>query len=349
MDNRLMNAKAIASLIPDELSQLIEQIGNTPLKPVDLLISGTMRRVYLKLEGANPAGSIKDRTGYALIQNMEASQRLGKGTEVIESTSGNLGVALALICKARGYAFRAIIDPKTTRENISKMEAFGAKIDLVHQVDINGGYLFSRLARVQQLCEDLPTRVWTDQYNNPANPRVHYLHTGPEIYQQMDERLDAIFIPVSTGGTLAGIGSFFREVSSSTRIIGVDAHGSVVFGSPPGPRKLTGIGSSRSSSFLSATLYDTSLLIADEEAFACCRELFFKTGIKVGGSSGAALAACARYLQAHPEHKNVVCLCPDSGENYASSIFNTAWLAQQGIVLTNAHLGPLQNIRDPLA
>lgn len=342
-----MDVRTISGLSSGELSQLVEQIGHTPLRPIDLVISERVQRVYLKLEGENPTGSIKDRTGDALIQEMERGGRLSKGVEVIESTSGNLGVALALICRARGYRFRAIIDPKTTRENIGKMEAFYAKIDMVRQPDVNGGYLLSRLARVRELCEESPGYVWTDQYNSPANPRVHYLHTGPEIYQQMGGHVGAIFAPVSTGGTLAGIGSFFREVSASTRIIGVDARGSVVFGTPPGPRKLTGIGSSRPSSFLSPALYDTYMLVGDEEAFSYCRILFRKTGIKVGGSSGATLAACARYLQVYPDLKNVVCVCSDDGENYTSSIFNHVWLEQQGILLTGAHLEPLQDILCP--
>jgi cysteine synthase A len=160
----------------------------------------------------------------------------------------------------------------------------------------------------------------------------------------MHGEVDAVFAPVSTGGTLAGIGSFFREVSPATQIIGVDAHGSVVFGTPPGPRKLTGIGSSRLSNFLAKCLYDTHMLVRDEEAFAFCRALYDATGIYIGGSGGAVVAACTQYLLAHPQAVNVVCVCADSGANYASSIFNDAWLQQQGFDLPDNWLGPLQGI-----
>src|SRR5262249_32244417 len=148
------------------------------------------------------------------------------------------------------------------------------------------GYLQSRLKRVQELCHFSKKYIWTNQYTNTANPGIHYTATGPEIYHQMNGQVDTIFVPVSTGGTLAGIGRFFREVSPSTHIVGVDAYGSIVFGSPPAPRKLTGIGSSRPSSFIHPDLYDAHMLVRDEEAFAFCRALSFTTGIKVGGSSG---------------------------------------------------------------
>ncbi len=340
----LMDATNIAQLSPAQLRGLLDQIGNTPLEPIYLVIDGNIRKIYLKLEGANPAGSVKDRTGYALVNDLEQRGLLREGSVVVESTSGNLGVALAMICRAKGYPFLAIVDPKTTPENLVKMRALNAMIELIDQPDANGGYLLSRLARIQELCQLSDKYAWTNQYSNDANPNAHYKTTGPEIYRQLDGEVDAVFAAVSTGGTLAGIGRFFREFSPSTHIIGVDARGSVAFGTPAGPRKLTGIGSSRRSNFISPEMYDTHLLVGDEEAFAFCRALYAATGIKVGGSSGATLAACARYLQAHPDLKNVVCLCPDGGENYDSSIFNDQWLRQHDIALSQEHLGPVQDI-----
>src|SRR5450631_3798956 len=330
MDLRLLDSQGISALTPADLDLLVHQIGHTPLQLIYLMINGIARTVYLKLEGANPTGSIKDRTGYALVQNLEEQGMLSSNTIAVESTSGNLGVALALICKARGYTFIAVIDPKTTSENRAKMQALGARIELVEQPDTNGGYLLSRLERVQQLCRQSQSIVWTNQYSNPVNPLIHYRSTGPEIYHQMEREVDAIFVPVSTGGTLAGISSYFREVSPRTHIIAVDAQGSVIFGAPPAPRKLTGIGSSQASHFITSCVYDQSILIGDAEAFTFCRTLDVYTGLKVGGSSGAVLAACARYLQIHPHLRNVVCVCSDSGENYGTSIFNDTWLKQHG-------------------
>ena len=344
MESLLMDSGSLAEVTSVQLQRLVERIGNTPTEPIYLVIDGRVRKVYLKLEGANPAGSVKDRTGYALLRDLEKRGILRAGSIVVESTSGNLGVALAFICRAKGYPFLAIVDPKTTQENLVKMRALGAMIELVETPDVNGGYLLSRLARIQELRQLSDSYAWTDQYANAANPYIHYSTTGPEIYRQLNGQVDAVFAAVSTGGTLAGIGRYFREASPRTRIIGVDARGSVVFGAPPGPRKLTGIGSSRRSSFISAEMYDTHMLIGDEEAFAFCRALDSATGIKVGGSSGAVLAACARYLQTHQALEHVVCVCADGGENYASSIFNDEWLRQHGIAFSPAHLSPVQDI-----
>ncbi|HTK10442.1 MAG TPA: 2,3-diaminopropionate biosynthesis protein SbnA [Ktedonobacteraceae bacterium] len=339
-----MEAAAIADLAPAEMDKLAQQLGNTPVEPIDLVIDGVARKVYLKLESENPTGSVKDRTGYGLIQNLETQGLLHKRSVVIESTSGNLGVALSFFCKLKGYQFLAVIDPKTTQENLAKMQALGAQIEMVDKPDENGGYLLSRLERVHELCESSSNYIWTNQYMNTANPHIHYRSTGPEIYNQMEKKVDAVFVAVSTGGTLAGIGGFFRKVSPATTIIGVDVHGSVIFGTPPAPRKLTGIGSSRPSNFITNELYSLHMLVSDEEAFAFCRALWETTGIKVGGSSGAVLAACAKYLQAHPEAKDVVCVCADSGDNYANSIFNDEWIQRQGLTLTQSHLDPVQDI-----
>jgi N-(2-amino-2-carboxyethyl)-L-glutamate synthase len=349
MESLLMDTSSIAELTPAHLHRLVNQIGNTPLEPIYLVIEGKVRKVYLKLEGANPAGSVKDRTGYALVQNLENRGLLREHSIVIESTSGNLGVALAFVCRAKGYPFLAIVDPKTTPENLAKMQALGAMIEPVDQPDVNGGYLLSRLARIEELCQLSDKYVWTDQYSNATNPHIHYTTTGPEIYRQLNGKVDAIFAAVSTGGTLAGIGRYFREVSPATQIIGVDARGSVVFGTPSGPRKLTGIGSSRRSSFILREMYDTHMLVGDEEAFAFCHALYAATGIKVGGSSGAVLAACASYLQAHQELEYVVCVCADCGENYTSSIFNEEWLQQHGISFFPHHLKPVQDILHTLS
>lgn len=210
--------------------------------------------------------------------------------------------------------------------------------------DEAGGYLLSRLARVRELCASSDRLVWPNQYANLANPRAHEEGTGPEILGQMEGELDAVFVPVSTGGTLAGIGRFLRRESPATRIVAVDAAGSVALGGRPGPRLLTGIGASRRSSFLTRDLYDERSLVGDAAAFAFCRALAAATGVRAGGSSGAVLAACARNLAAHPELEHVVCLCADRGESYASTIFNDRWLRRQRLDARAAGLGPVEAI-----
>jgi len=328
-----------------ELREIADRIGQTPLLPVYLEMKARTYKIHLKLEGMNPTGSMKDRVGSALIRQLHDQGRLREETVIVESSSGNLGVALALQCKARGYPLVIVVDPKATPENIAKMQALGAQIDMVHLPDVNDGYLLTRLARVQELCNRHKNYIWTNQYANAANPAIHYSCTAPEIYRQMNGKVDLIFVPVSTGGTLAGIGQFFREVSRSTHIVGVDACGSVVFGFPARARKLTGIGSSRRSNFIHESLYDSHILIKDEEAFAFCHSLYRTTGIKVGGSSGAVIAACAKYLAAHPSAQNIVCVCADDGENYNSTIFADAWLRTCGIALSEDHLGAVVDMK----
>ncbi|GHO70208.1 2,3-diaminopropionate biosynthesis protein SbnA [Ktedonobacter sp. SOSP1-52] len=327
----MINFSIIQDVPLVELSNMVQSIGNTPIHPIQMLINKKIHTVHLKLECENPTGSMKDRTGYGLIQDLEDRGLLSPSSTIVESTSGNLGVALALICKSRRYQFIAVVDPKTTQENISKMEALNARIDYVQQPDENGGYLLSRLARVQELCALNEQYVWTNQYANSANPTIHYLSTGPEIYQQMNGKLDAIFAPVSTGGTLAGIGRYLRKVHPATTIVGVDAHGSMAFGAPPATRRLTGIGSSRRSNFITHALYDHAIHVRDEEAFAYCHALYEKTGLLLGGSSGCVLFACANFLATHPDMKDIVCVCADSGENYKTTIFERAWLQQLNI------------------
>lgn len=340
----MMEMEAILAMTPTALAKTIDLIGNTSLKSIYLNVDGVVRRVHLKLEGENPAGSVKDRTAIALIRQLEAQQRIKRDSIIIESTSGNLGVALAMICRARGYQFLSVVDPKASRENVARMQALGADIEQVFEADASYGYLLARLDRVRQLCRKSENYIWTDQYSNTANPRIHYSFTAPELYRQMNGRIDALFIAVSTGGTLAGIGRFLREKSPSTRIIGVDAKGSVVFGGVPGPRRLTGIGSAQQSVFITRELYDDYVLVSDEKAFAFCRALYDLTGMSVGGSAGAVLVACVEYLRRHPQLERIACLCADRGENYSSTIFNDDWLKQQGLDVSFDQLEGLRDI-----
>jgi cysteine synthase A len=215
---------------------------------------------------------------------------------------------------------------------------------MVNKLDEAGGYLLARLAHIREMLAEDPGLLWTNQYKNMANPQAHYLGTAPELFRQREHKVDAVFVAVSTGGTLAGIGRYFREVSPQTRIIAVDARGSVAMGGAPGKRKLIGIGSSQRAEFVDVGLFDEIIYVEDCEAFAFCRALDSSTAIKVGGSSGACLAACARYLQAQSAVERAVCICADRGEHYASSIFSDLWLAQNGLEIGPRHLGPVGDI-----
>ena len=305
----------------------------TPIVELALTVAGRRRAVFLKLEGESWSGSVKGRTARSLVSDLERRGVLGPESILIESTSGNLGVALAQIAHARRYRFVAVVDPKTSAENVARMRRLGTLVELVESPDETGGYLLSRLDRVRELCASSHRFVWPDQYSNAANPRAHELETGPELYGQMGGSVDAVAVAVSTGGTLAGLARFLRRASPGTTLIAVDAAGSVALGGAPGPRLLTGIGASQPSQFLTTDLFDERLVVADEEAFSLCHAVRAATGLALGGSSGAVLAAIRRFLEANPDAERVVCLCADGGEGYMSTIYDRNWLEVRGLEL----------------
>jgi N-(2-amino-2-carboxyethyl)-L-glutamate synthase len=303
----------------------------TPIVPIRATVGGREVTIRLKLESANRWGSIKDRTALGLVISI-ANLLDDPSATLVESTSGNLGVALAAIAKTLGRRFVAVVDPNLSPALAAKMAQAGAQLDYVTEPDRYGGYLDARLARVAQLLESLPGAVWADQYHNPANPLAHYSSTAPELLRQAPH-VDAVFVAVSTGGTLAGVGRYLREHAPRTRIVAVDVPGSRVFGQPAGRRLLTGIGASRHSSFLEAGLWDDVVIVEDAAAIAICHQILEETGICLGGSSGASVAACLRYVLQHPQIVAPVCVCPDGGASHARTIYDTEWLESKSVNL----------------
>ena len=311
-------------------AKLGSRASQTPMVEVEAVVSGRARRVRLKLDGANRWGSTKDRTAVGLLDALEAAGELAPGATVVESSSGNLGVALAALTRERGYGFVAVVDPRVPQWSLDAMRGLGAGVEMVEEPDLHGGYLLARLRRVQRLVET-EGFVWTDQYRSPANPAVHRAETGPELWRQTADACDAVFVAVSTGGTLAGVSRYLRDVSPETRVVAVDVVGSVALGGAPGPRLLTGIGSARPSDFVRQRDYDVCAHVTTEEAVAHCRGLAAATGVRVGGSSGAVLAAWARLLDSGESCEKAACLCPDGGGTYEDTIYDDDWLHAHGV------------------
>jgi N-(2-amino-2-carboxyethyl)-L-glutamate synthase len=326
----------LTAISPDDLQRLPRLIGNTPV--VEVHLAGMTGRVQVKLEGANPGGSSKDRPALHILDTLRRQGRLQAGGHVVDSTSGNWGVSVAWLARARGYRFTAVSDPRVTPENLARIRRLGAVVEIVEERDETGGYLLTRVRRAQAIAES-EGAVWLNQYGNAGNPEAHYRTTAPELWTQMDGRLDVVFIPASTGGTLAGISRYLREHSPRTTIAAVDGEGSVMFGaSTPGPRLVNGLGSSRPSDFLDAGAYDRVVRVPAREAFRYCRALAAE-GLSVGGSSGAAVAACAALLGTDGGSEvRALCLCPDQGANYRSTVFDDGWLARNGLGMD--HPGP---------
>lgn len=303
----------------------------TPLVDVMLRIGSQWRHVGLKLESFNPGASIKYRTARGLLAGLEQQGLLQPGSALVESTSGNLGVALALLSQARGYRFTAVTDPKTDPVVLEHIEGLGARVILSTEPDGAGGYLLSRLRTVRRLLAEEPGMVWPNQYENPSNPAVHYNETAPEIHRQYPG-LDAVFVATSTGGTLAGVGRYFKTAAPWVTVVGVDLRGSRVFGLPGGQRLVTGIGSSRPSLFLRPDDYDDVIIVDDLEAISACHHLRDALGVGLGGSSGAVVAACSRYLAENTRIRRPVCICPDGQSNYVNTLYNPAWLAEHHLL-----------------
>jgi 2,3-diaminopropionate biosynthesis protein SbnA len=316
---------------PASWEEFRARLGNTPQLPVRVRVGDRWRGVWLKLEARNPSGSTKDRTAYSLVQSLEAGHGDGGGLTIIESTSGNLGSALALICNLRGHQFIAVVDPKIAASNLELMCRLGAEIQMVREPDEHGNYLVPRLERVQVLLQARPDAHWADQYSNDANPRIHYLQTGPEILRQTHERVDAVYVATSTGGTLAGIATYLRAMKPAVRVVAVDAVGSLLFSDRAAPRHLTGIGANHKSPFIRPEQFDASRLVDDATAFAYCRKVHQEIALPIGGSSGASIAACVEDLAEHPELENPVCILADDGRKYRDTIYQDAWLNEIGL------------------
>lgn len=285
-------------------------------------------RLMAKLEGFNAAGSIKLKTAVGLIEDAEERGLLSPGDRVIESSSGNLGIALASVCASRGYRFTCVADPNTLGQSIALMRAFGAEVVVVDRRDANGGYLQSRIDYIHLRRTADPDLVWLNQYANPANPRTHHDRTAAAIVREFPD-LDYLFVGAGTTGTLMGCAAYFREHSPRTQVIAVDTEGSVTFGHPPAPRHIPGLGTSRRPEILRPEVPDDVVIVPEREAVAMCRRLAAGYGIAAGGSTGSVLAAVARYLPILPPGASVTVIAPDTGDRYLDTIYNDDWVLER--------------------
>jgi cysteine synthase len=262
---------------------------------------------------------------------LDRAEPLVPGTVVVESTSGNLGLAMARQLAEIDCRLIAVIDPKTPPTTRDTLAAAGVEVCYVDSPDGFGGYQLTRLERVRALCAANPGYRWPNQYGNYANPWIHQLTTGPEIARQGGRELDAVYVAVSTGGTLAGISAHLRTLDRPIRVVAVDAHGSLVTGSSPGRRHIAGIGASRPSAFLTDYSYDAAIRVDDAGAIAVCRILLADTGLALGGSSGCVLRACLTDLAGEHPPRHPLCVSPDAGDRYRATIYDDTWLTSVGI------------------
>ncbi|MET7707313.1 2,3-diaminopropionate biosynthesis protein SbnA [Micromonospora sp. NPDC005413] len=286
---------------------------------------------FVKLEGLTVTGSIKHRTALAMIDALEAEGRIGPGSHLIESTSGNFGVALASICAVRGYRITLVTDPNTNPQSVRYMRALGAHIVVVNRRDENGGYLRNRIAYVQEELARTPSLIWPNQYANPANAAAHQCNTGPEIAAEFGLP-DWLFVTVGSSGTLMGLAAYLREISAPTRLVAVDAVGSVIFGGQAGKRWIPGAGASRRPELFKDDGSFHKLMVSEADAIRLCRQTARRYGLLLGGSSGLALAGVLAAAQLIEADSRVLVVSPDMGERYLDNIYCNAWVQR--------HFGP---------
>lgn len=323
-----VHAKETGAAAGASYDSVVDCVGWTPLVQLKRSFEHSGVRVFAKLEMMNPGGSMKDRSARYMIEQGMANGSIGKGTHLIESTSGNLGIGLAMVAKINGLPLTCVVDPKITKTNLNIMRSLGANIEMVTEKDEEGGYLVTRIKRVAELCRTVPGAFWMNQYASELNWKAYYATAAEELVQQMEGPIDYLVCAVSTTGSILGFARKIREYHPHVKVIAVDAVGSVIFGTPAGAREIPGIGASRVPELLRRDEIDEVVHVDDLDSVDGCYELLRCEGIFAGGSSGSIMAAIRRLLPRMKSPANVATIFPDRGDRYMDSIYDEAWVAR---------------------
>ncbi|HLE20238.1 MAG TPA: cystathionine beta-synthase [Vicinamibacteria bacterium] len=329
---------------------ILATIGNTPLVRLNSVARGLQATLLGKAEFMNPGGSVKDRIGMAIIEEAERRGDLRPGGTIVEATSGNTGVGLALAAAIKGYKCVFVMPDKMSDEKIRLLQSFGARVVItptaVAPEDPRSYYSVSR-----KLADETPNAVYANQYHNPVNPQVHYRTTGPEIWAQTGGKIDALVVGMGTGGTISGTGKFLKEKNPAIQVIGADPVGSLYYEYFKTGRlgaahtyKIEGIGEDFLPSTMNFEVVDDVIQVSDQESFLMARRLVKEEAFFVGGSSGTAVAAALRYAKDLPEGKVVVVVLPDSGSRYLSKFLNDDWMRQNRFLKSDLVEGTVQDI-----
>ncbi|MCG8708190.1 cystathionine beta-synthase [Brenneria sp. 4F2] len=329
-------------------TSVLDFIGRTPLLELTHFDAGPCR-LFVKLENQNPGGSIKDRVALSMIEHAEQQGRLKPGGTIIEATAGNTGLGLALVAALKGYRLVLVVPDKMSREKILHLRALGTEV-LLTRSDVAKGHPAYYQDYARRLATEIPGAYYIDQFNNPANPAAHYRTTGPELWQQMEQRVDAVVIGVGSGGTLGGLSRYFAQLSPDTEFVLADPQGSILtdylkYGTlaEAGSWRVEGIGEDFVPELADFSKVTQAYAISDAESLTTARELLRKEGVLAGSSSGTLLAAALRYCRAQTEPKRVVTLVCDSGNKYLSKMFNDYWMIEQGLIQRPPH-GDLRDL-----
>jgi N-(2-amino-2-carboxyethyl)-L-glutamate synthase len=285
-------------------------------------------KLYGKMEMLNPGGSIKDRTAISILEQGLKTGAITKDTVIVESSSGNMGIGLAQACSFYGLRLICVVDAKTTIQNTHILKAYGAQIEYVSEPDpLTGEFLQARIDRVEQLLETVKNSFWPNQYANLQNPRAHHT-TMREIVTAVGNQLDYLFCAISTCGTMRGCAEFIKANDLRTRIIAVDAVGSVIFGGQKAKRLIPGHGAAITPPLFQNSLAHECIHVKDLDCVIGCRRLARREAILAGGSSGAVISAVRKMVHRIPRGATCVCILPDRGERYLDTIYSNEWVEE---------------------
>ena len=312
-------------------------IGNTPMVELRNLDTGSCR-LFAKLEQFNPGGSVKDRIALGMVEAAERDGRLEPGGTIVEATSGNTGIGLALVAALKGYRMILVIPDKMSREKIQHGRALGAEV-IVTRTDVPPGHPLQYQTMADEIAARTPGALYIRQHYNPDNPAVHEATTGPEIWDQMDGDVDAIVGGIGTAGTMTGLGRYFRRVAPDLKMILADPEGSLLAPyvqtgelTEPGAWVVEGIGEDELPPVGDMSLIDEAIIVGDRESLTAARDLLKAEGIMGGSSTGTIVAAAVEWCRRQTEPKRVVAIIPDSGDKYLSKMYDDHWMADQGFI-----------------
>ncbi len=329
-------------------SSVLEMIGNTPMLKLSKFDTGPCD-LFIKLENQNPGGSIKDRISVVMIEAAEKEGKIKPGGTIIEATAGNTGLGLGLVAAQKGYKLILVIPDKMSPDKIRHIRAMGVEVRLTRS-DVQKGHPEHYQDYALRLSKEIPNSYYIDQFSNPNNPLTHETETGPEIFEQMEGKIDAMVVGVGSSGTITGLGRFFKKNAPGCEIVLADPEGSVLrelveTGVMPkaGAWLVEGIGEDFVPSICDLDLVSKAYSISDSEAFQTQRELLEREGIMAGSSTGTLLSTALRYCREQILPKRVVTLVGDTGNKYLSKSFNDSLLADQGLLGRELH-GDLRDI-----
>ena len=319
---------------------ILQTIGRTPLVRLNRVIGDTKGLILAKIESLNPGGSVKDRIGVTIIDEAEREGRLRPGGTIVESTSGNTGMGLALVAAVRGYKTVFTLPDKMSMEKIRLLRSFGAEV-IVTPTAVPHESPESYTEVAKRVVRETPNSILANQYHNPRNPEAHYRTTGPEIWEQTGGQIDYFICGIGTGGTISGAGKYLKEKNPAIKVIGIDPKGSVLreyfYTKKVSPilktYKVEGIGQDYIPSVLHFDYIDDVIEANDRESFLMARRLTREEGIMSGGSAGTAVAGMMKIADRFKDNDVVVVLLPDTGERYLSKIYNDDWMRENGFLV----------------